>query len=176
MTNINLLPSDLGPKASVLKIAALVKKVETAALAIFCIFILLTVGYVYYLNAQLTKSNAKQAALQTSIKSLEQTEQKLFLVKDRLAKIRSVQADAGVDQEFADIGKNLIGNVGGVTFKRIDTAPGKAEIVGSAQTSAQLGTFLDLVLTNPLYKKVQLTAFSYIPASGYSFGLEVAVQ
>jgi len=176
MANINLLPSDLGPKASVLRLAALLKRLTVAALAIFCVFSVLTIAYVVFLNTQIKKVSAEGEVLQRSIKALEETEQKLFLVKDRLASIKSLTGVQTLEAGFGDFERILTSGDSGVSLTKISASPGEIRIWGATFTSRPLGDFLEEVLVNPDYKTVNLAMFAYNPATGYTFELGVSTK
>lgn len=176
MANVNLLPPDLGPKASVLRISVLLKKLVTVALFVFCFFSVLTIGYIYFLNFQVKKSNLNQEALKTSIKSLEQTEQKLFLIKDRLAKIKNLLVLETTVKEVENANQILIDSGFGVELTGVEVFPGKVSLTGNVNSSVVLGDFMDKLLHNYSYKTLKLTAFSYNPKLGYSFGFDILTK
>lgn len=176
MANINLLPSDLGPKASVLRLAALLKRLTLGALAIFCVFAGLTIAYLVFLNTRIKKVSAENEVLQRSIKALEETEQKLFLVKDRLASIKSLTGAQVLEAGFGDFERILTSGDSGVAFSKISASPGEIGIWGASLTSRPLGDFLEEVLVNPDYKTVNLATFTYNPSAGYTFELGVSTK
>lgn len=176
MVNINLLPPDLGPKASVLRLAAVLKKTIVGALTLFCFFSVLTIAYIVFLDIRIKKVGTENEVLKKSIKSLEQTEQKLFLVKDRLGIIKSLSGGQEKEAGFGGFERILTEGMSGVSLVQINALPGKIEVSGGFSLSRALGSFLEGILVNPDYKTVDLTSFSYNPVSGYSFELEVSIK
>ena len=90
MANINLLPTELKPKGQILKASKLLKKVSLVALLVFIVFAVLVFGSLIFLSTSIKSSQSNQEDLKSKVKALEQTEQRLVLVKDRLKKIAKV--------------------------------------------------------------------------------------
>lgn len=176
MANVNLLPPELGPKASVLKVVVLIKKAVTGFLFVFLILGVAAIAFTYYLNLQLKKSTNSQEALKVSIRSLEQTEQKLYLVKDRLSKIKSVLALNTSAKELETLDQITSADTSGINMTGIEVTAGKINVTGSAVSSDILGAYIDTILANPVYKTIKLAGFTYNPKSGYSFGLDIVTK
>lgn len=174
MANINLLPSDLGPKASVLRLAVLLKRIIAAGLTIFCVFSALTIAYVVFLDLQVKKVNTESEVLKKSIKALEETEQKLFLVKDRLTLIKGLTGEQAWEGDLATFERILGGASQGVILTQVSAVPNKIEVSGNSLSSRALADFWAEILVNPGYKTVNLTSFSFNPSAGYSFELGVS--
>ena len=172
MAKINLLPSDLGPKASILKLANLGKKVAVIISVSFLVFGILLVGYIVFLNVELRNSNNRQANLKNSITSLQATEQSLFLLKERIGKIRILMTKEPEDTVFGSTNSALF-NVPGVTFTHILVSADKTTVAGNSQSTSGLSSFFAGVLASETYKTIKLTTFSFNPKLGYVFGLEL---
>jgi len=174
MANINLLPPDLGPKASVLRLSASLKKLTTLALVIFCVFGTATGVYIFWLNTRIKQVQASNEVLKTTLKSLAETEQGLFLVKDRLAKIKALTGQS--DKQDPLVGfEQILGAVSpDVSLTEVKAASGELSLSGSCTSGEALGRFWQGILTNPEYKTVELENFSFNPKSGYLFELRIA--
>src|SRR4030042_2652884 len=99
MAAINLLPKDLLPSAGLIKTAKLLKNLLTLGFGIFTIVLVGLVAFFVLNSISLRSSTARQEELKNSIKALEQTEQGLVLVKDRLTKVKEVLAkDSGAEE------------------------------------------------------------------------------
>lgn len=173
MAKINLLPTDLGPKASVLKLANLGKKLAVIISLSFLIFGLLLVGYILFLNLELKSSSGRETNLKNSITSLKSTEQSLYLLKERLNKIKTL-LEKDTEGGAFETTKSL--SYPGITFTQIAVTGSKIEISASSQDSAAVGAFLNNILVNESYEDIKLTSFSLNPKLGYVFGLELVTQ
>ena len=87
---INLLPTDLSPKGPVIKLAKSLKNIAIAGFVVFIISLVSLIVFLLFISTNLSSSTARQEQLKTSIKSLEQTEQRLVMVKDRLKYTKQV--------------------------------------------------------------------------------------
>lgn len=172
MAKINLLPADLGPKASVLKLANLGKKVAVIISLSFLIFGILLGGYIIFLNLELRNSNSKQTSLKTSISSLQSTEQSLYLLKERIGKIRLLLTKEPETSVFEST-NNALFNISGINFTHILVSADKTTVSGNSQSTSALSTFFAGVLASETYKTAKLTTFSFNPKLGYVFGLEL---
>jgi Tfp pilus assembly protein PilN len=175
MTNINLLPKSLGPKGSILKLANFSQKAAVVMTAIFFIFGLFIGGYLFFLNREIKNSQSRQETLKATIKNLEQTEQKLFLLKDRIAKIKLFYSLADSQTDFQDVGSLLAGNPS-VLATKVAVTPGKVTLNGMAQGSQTFGDFLGVLVLSPNYKSINLSSFSFSPEVGYSFGFDLTTK
>ena len=175
MAKINLLPSDLGPKASVLKLANLGKKLAVIISLIFLVFGILLIGYIIFLNIELKSSGTKQAGLKNSITSLQKTEQSLYLLKERIGKIKILFTKEPESSVFEGTNNTLF-NAPGVTFTHIVASADKTTVSGNSQSTSGLSTFFASILASATYKSVKLTSFSFNPKLGYVFGMELTTK
>jgi len=168
---INLLPPDLGPNASVLRLLNLAKKAAVAIGLMFFIFGTLFVGYIVFLRIQIQASVKRAEGLKNSITALESTEQSLYLLKERIGKIKSLLAKEAQEDPLASSSSVLI-NHPGVTLAQLTTSPGKINISAGSQKTGDLNSFFEKLIPDDNYKNIKLTSFSFSPETGYSFGLE----
>ena len=176
MANINLLPSDLGPKASVTKLAGALKRITIGGLIIFCFIVFLAIGYLIYLDLESRKVAANNESLQKSIKSLEKTEQKLFLIKNRLSLIKGLKNEQALTSELDGLTQILGGPDNGLAITRVETTVGFIKTFGTSSTLQGFENFLEEVLVNPDYKTVTLKSLSFNQISGISFELEILTK
>lgn len=175
MTNINLLPKSLGPKGSILKLANFSKKAAVIVAAVFFVFGLLIGGYLFFLNREIKSSQGRQETLKATIKNLEQTEQKLFLLKDRIAKIKIFYNLEDSQTDLQSLGGLLAGSPS-ILVTKVTVIPGKITLDGTAQNSQAFGDFLGLLVLSPVYKTIDLLNFSFGPDVGYSFGFDLSTK
>lgn len=172
MVNINLLPSDLGPKASAIRIAKLIKKFFVALISLFLIYAFFVIALIIVLKVQVASSNSRQEQLKTSILSLEKTEQSLFLLKDRIGKIKTVFASSSSENNLGGVGK-ILNNSSGVLMSDVKILPGKVNLTVMSVSAAPLGDFLEKIVTGNDYQTVKVKSLSFNPSSGYLVSLEL---
>lgn len=171
MAKINLLPPDLGANASVLRLLNLAKKAAVVIGLMFFIFGTLFVGYIVFLRIQIRASAKRAEGLKSSISALSQTEQSLFLLKERVAKIQSLFSTETQENSLT-VSSDMLLNHPGITLNQAATSLGKISISGSSQTTGDIESFFERLIPDDNYKNIKLTSFSFSPETGYSFGLE----
>ena len=172
MAKINLLPIELSPSRGSVKIAATIKKTTIIVSGIFLFGVLIGVMFILLLTSQAGALSAKEKTLTQNIQSLQSTEQQLFLVKDRISKIKQVYSSPGAETSFDSLNTiltNLPPNVS-VDSVEIDTTKTKFSVL--SKDSLGMATFLNSLVTNGTYKNLTLTGFIFTPDRGYLITLE----
>lgn len=175
MAKINLLPPDLGPNASVLKFLNLAKKIAVVIGSLFFVFGLLLIGYIVFLRIQIQSSAKRSEGIKSSITALKSTEQSLYLLKERLGKIKSLLSKETYEESLAASGDILL-NHPGVSLTQVVTSQGKINISASCQSTSYLNSFFESIISNDNYKNIKLISFSYSPNMGYIFSLELNLK
>ncbi len=88
MAEINLLPVDLSPNRGSVKIGSFIKRIALILTGIILFASVLEVIFVVFLLFQIRASTTRQQVLKQNISALQSTEQKFFLIKDRIEKIQ----------------------------------------------------------------------------------------
>ena len=172
MADINLLPIDLAPSGPMNKTARRLKTLSYLALSLFLISAVVVIGYFYYLTTEIKESEGRQEVIINTIKSLENTEQKYFLLKERIGKIKNVLAMESSDNNIANA-EYLLTNLSDVVVNEIQV--GYKKINGSFvfKSSSQLSDFLEILLQNDEFQEVKIKSIQYNPKTGYSLDLEL---
>jgi len=173
MADINLLPVELAPKGSLLKSAGIIKKLVTVVFILMVLFIASGVAFAFYLNTQIAGSEKRAAAIKGSIVKLEQTEQKLFLLKDRTGKIGLILKRQAQNRETANL-ETLLGISSEIVYSNLKVSPTVSNVVVVSRTSSALSPFLENLLTRQEYPVVKLLSFSFDTTKGYVLNLEIS--
>lgn len=164
---INLLPTDLGVKSETTKVAGVLKIVTTATGIILLVLGSMAGAYIILLSTQIAASNARQEALKASIGSLEQTEQRLVLIRDRIGKARPILQDQKTTQDLVILANFVLSLPEGVTFSEAEVVSGNIEVTFTSTNSQALAALLSNVVVNDSFEKVTLNSFSFNPVAGY---------
>lgn len=175
MAKINLLPSDLGANASVLRLLSLAKKAAVVIGLMFFIFGTLFVGYIVFLRIQIQASAKRAEGLKNSITALKGTEQSLYLLKERVDKIKNLLAKETQEEPLTSSSSILMSHPG-VTLTQVTTSLGKISISAGSQKTGDLNNFFENILSDNNYKSIKLMSFSYNPVAGYIFSLELNLK
>ncbi|CAN5324951.1 hypothetical protein BH10PAT1_BH10PAT1_4270 [soil metagenome] len=174
MSEINLLPVDLSANSDSNKFAELIKKITLILGGIFLFVALLSVGIIILYSNQVQASNARQVALKKQIQSQESTEQKLFLVKDRIDKIKLAQADKNVEAAFEPLNQQLSTLPENVFVTDIQINTSKTQFSVLSKDSLGMEIFINSLVTSGLYTNLTLNNFFFSPDSGYTITLTVS--
>lgn len=171
MVTINLLPKDLTPKESLVKLANTLKRASIIGFIALIVLALALLGGFAVLSRQLTTSSDDQSSLKSKIVALETTEQRLVLVKDRLERIDHVFAIDTASDEIEQLDKLTDLLPEGVTLLEVTLSPASSMVNISATSSKTLSQFLAILLGSNIYTKVTLNSLSFNYLSGYSVSL-----
>lgn len=167
MAAINLLPTELLPTAGLLRTARLLRTVLTVGFGIFVVAALGLVAFFSVNALSLRSSNARQEELTNSIKSFEQTEQGLVLVKDRLTKVNEVEGKENADNEIDSLSA-LFGKVpSGVSLTQAVISKDELDTTFVIGNSSVLGQFMANLIATEGFTKIDLLSFSFNPSVGY---------
>lgn len=170
---VNLLPTELLEKKGPYKLAESLKNIAIAGFAIFFAFLFGAFAYTLILSAQTRSSETKQNQLKQTIIALEETEQKMVLVKDRIGKANKIYSKSDIStsvENFELINANLSSNVFLMEAKIDDK---KTEGSYSISSSLGLVRFMSNLLVSDLYSKITMKSFSFTPTFGYMVSLEM---
>jgi len=168
MPSINLLPRDLAPKASFIKASGAIRKLTTLGVIALLVSLGVSIGLFLIISNRLKVSTARKEQLEQNIKALQATEQKLVLIKDRLAFASDVLArPSGVEEAKAI--QELVGVFPeGVGVKAIDIKPDLTSASFQTQDSLVLTQMMATIVSSGIYKKVDLMGINFIPATGFT--------
>jgi len=172
MPKINLLPSDLTPKKSVLRIGEILTKVIYTGIAIFLVFVLTLLGIFLVDYTKIKNLNSQKDALAESVQKYQQTEQQIVLAKDRMNKISEIWKVQNTTKNL-EVFENFISLISSdISLKEADLSSSKSEITVESKSSSGVATFMGNLVTSDLYKTIRLTNFSFNPSYGYRISFE----
>lgn len=169
---INLLPPEFLPEKGIIKLANLLKTLSFILLPLLILSSLASIALLFYLNKQLADEKSNVEKLKLNISLLSENEQKLFLIKDRLTKIKSLSKSeteenlAKIDQLISSAPRQFIYSGG-----EIDKLG--AKITGTAGDSLALSEFLTGLEVDADFKQIVIKNLNLAPGVGYSIGLDL---
>ncbi len=169
---INLLPVELGRGKEAIKAASLLNRISMIIGGIFLVLGIIGIIYLVALQSQITNLIKDNSQKQTQIRSLEQTEQKLVLIKDRADKIKDVLAAKSAYDTASSVSNILSGLLTDVSLEEANIAPIQVRFSVTSQSSLGMVAFLNRVGAATNFKQVVLKNFGFRPISGYSITIE----
>lgn len=100
MGRINLLPDSFKIKPSTVKTSELLKKIYIVLFVLIFISVATSIGLFYMYNSKIKDAETRKQSVITQIKALEETEQRLILVKDRLEKVEQISKASSAEKEL----------------------------------------------------------------------------
>src|SRR3972149_6088548 len=168
MTQINLLPTDLAPRPKIIRASLVVKQILTVGFILFIILAVAVSIFYYLYSRDLKLSQTKVAEIKGNIKSLEVTEQRLLLVKDRLDKAKLV---LGMDSTFDEIeaASTLFSSLPEEeTLSSAQFEVDKSKMLLTSPNTTTLNGVIASVISSGVYKYVDMTSFSFTPETGFN--------
>lgn len=172
MPAINLLPTDLSPKSSIARASQIIKNASIVGLVLVIVSAVGIIAYLTINSFQIRNSNAQQDQLKAGIKSLEQTEQRLVLTKDRLKYAEEVKGKETAVGALEDLSILVSRLPEGANIRETQISATKTELSLLAESSSVLTQVLAYLVTTDYYEKVKLTSFAFNISSGYVVGVE----
>ena len=173
MQAINLLPKDLIPKKSILKLSGTIKRISMIGYSLLLVTVVVGIGVVIMLSRQINLSKSRQEGLIAKITSYEQTEQQLVLIKDRLNKADKVLTTNSALPEIEVFSQLLQLFPGGVSLDQTGITSNGTQINLAVQSSSALVELFASLLSSKLYQSVELNSFSYDSLNGYRISLSL---
>ena len=165
---INFIPSDMAVPAKSVKLAKIVDKFSTLGVILLILSIISVVFMFIIFTNEFKNVDNSVKSLTNEISSLEESEQKLILVKDRLEKISYIQTLASAEKDitqFKDLTEKL-SFASGSGFTQVDIGSSKTETSLTLNNSNSLASFID-TLSKLEYKKIILSSLGYDLSSGF---------
>jgi hypothetical protein len=168
---INLLPADYsltGPAGQIVKFA---RPLSVILLLLFLVTTIGMGGFFLLSSMSLRSLTAGNDNLKGQVQAQNAAQQQIVLLKDRIAKIKTVQGIPTATKNLIGFDP-LLGLVTGnslVSELGVDTQKITASIV--FKSNSELTNFLRSINSNTLYSSVSLATFNFSPAMGYQVSL-----
>jgi len=172
MPAINLLPTDLSPKSSIAKASQIIKNASIVGLVLVIISAAGIIAFLIITSFQIRNSNTHQDQLKAGIKSLEQTEQRLVLTKDRLKYAEEVLGKETAVGAIEDLSLLASGLPEEANIRETQISATKTELSLIVGNSSALTQILASLMATDYYEKIKLTSFAFNINTGYVVSVE----
>ena len=174
MASINLLPSQLVLKGRDKVLVEGLKKFVFIGFIILIATSLIIAAYLIYLSLRIRSSVGSEEVLKSEVSSLQQTEQGLFLIKDRITRIKSIYAKESVDGQIAKLTGFIQGASADFRISEIQISAQRVNLSVIFPSSGEFGLFYKSLINANLYPNVTLKALSFNPSLGYIVSFELS--
>lgn len=167
---INLVPEDLRVSPKTFQYASFLTKISTVVVILLLLVIVSLGGLFFYFSSQVKTATAAVDSLKQEVVSLESSEQKLVLIKDRLTKVSELKNTLSAGDEIEDFQtlKNLITNPDEARIVDVNIEKGKVETSFFTSSSSALSSFLEGLTNSSGFKSVMLSSLGYNKVTGYA--------
>jgi len=172
MSKINLLPPDLSPKRSFLRLVDILTKVLYVVVAVFLISILTFLGIFIIGNTKIKTLNTQKDILSKEINEYQKMEQQVVLAKDRMTKIKDIWKLQGIKKPLESFEELSINLSEGVLIKDAKISSAKSEVTTEVFSSLSVSKFMVYLVSSNLYKTIRLKNFSFNPNYGFRITFE----
>lgn len=167
---INLLPTELKVSGGLSRILSVSRILGVISLAVFLVFGLGLGVFFVISSVQLNSLNSGNDALKSQVTSLKTSEAQLVVLKDRIAKIKTVQKIPTAVKNLVDFDP-LVSSFSSSTVSEVDVDANKIATSINFRSNSDLASFVKAISLAPIFRSVTFSSFSFSPAGGYLIGL-----
>ena len=167
MNDINLLPEELKPSRSVIKFSSGLNKIALLGVTTLLIVLVLAVSVYFFFSYMLSTSYKNQESLHGQIKAMEKTEQRLVLLKDRMAKIAVVYKEPKANDEVERLDSLTPMFPQGILVEGVSMEENDLKVAVSSPVLDNISKYIASVVTSGKFKKINLVSLAFDPGKGY---------
>lgn len=174
MAKINLVPTRVSPESTSTKIANSLTRINIWGFLFLVIVASILLIYFLFISLSLSQSKSHQQTLIASIKSQEDSETKLTLLKDRGEKLKIVyEQDTALSQidKYEGTSSDFSSEI---SIKSATLAKGRSDLDLNSTSPFGFRQIIQNFSLRNLYNKVVLNTLNFSPNSGYSIGISTS--
>lgn len=171
---VNLLPKELRPRKYIVRISKVLTNISLIALLVFIISAITVTSVYFLISSRLRTTQEKHEELITQIKALEETEQKIVLIKDRLEKVNEMRSKPAASEKI-DILEDVLNISDGIAaVNGSNLTESDANLLISVDGSLNLTKLLSGLLIAGGFDRIEMLSFNFNSNHGYlmEFGFE----
>lgn len=166
--NLNLLPPELSVSKNLKSLLKTVRALGVIGIVLFLIFSV-SLGIFFVISTiSLNSLNANVAKLKSQVVTQQKSEQLMILLRDRVAKIVSVQKLPNSLPNLVRIWPFLSDLSENTVINQMAIGTGSVALSVNLSTNSDMTKFIKSFQTSDVFKTVNLASFNLSPATGYS--------
>lgn len=172
VNNLNLLPPELSVSKDLNALLKTLRALGVIAIAAFFIFGI-GVGVFFIISTiSLNGINANVVRLTSQVSAQQKSEQQIFLVKDRIAKIVTIQKFPDSLPNLVAIDTFLSSLSENSSVNEISIDPAAVTLSVNIKTNSDLSTFLESLQSSGVFQSIIITSFNLNTANGYALEIK----
>lgn len=172
MTKINLLPPELTPNRSMVRLTNIITKMSYVMVIVLLITVITMFGIFITNSFKIKSLNNQQKKLVEEVKKYEQTEQQITLAKERIITIKDIWSQKNVSKSLDSVERLLSYVDTNIVIQNLLLSSTKNEISFDSVSTDSVSKFLGNVMVSDIYEKIVLKSFSFNPRVGYKISFE----
>lgn len=168
---LNLLPEEFLLKGPLGRAVKFVRPLTITLLALFLIMALGMGAFFIFSSFSLKNLQSSNDTLTNQIQVQAAAQQQIVLLKDRLAKIKTVQSIPTATKNLVTIEPILSALSGSSLISELDIDSQKTTTSVVFKSNSDLTNFVKSLQTNTAFSLISIGSFNYSPATGYQLGL-----
>lgn len=172
VNNLNLLPPELSVSKDLNGLLKTLRALGVIAIAAFLIFGIGVAAFFIISTISLNGINANVVRLTGQVSAQQKSEQQIFLVKDRIAKIITIQQFPDSLPNLAAIDTFLSSLSENSSVNEISIDPAAVTLSVNLKTNSDLSTFLESLQSSGVFQSIIITSFNLNTASGYALEIK----
>lgn len=164
--NLNLLPQEYSVKSGLGAYARLARTLTIILSTFFSVFVLGAIAFFLVSSYTLRQTTAEIEILKSQIKSRQDTELRLALLKDRLAKVKIALSQGSTYRTIEKI-EPLLNNLSDASVGELNIDSQKIEASVAFSSFLGLSNFFQNLYSMDSFKSIVMTSFGYNPITGY---------
>jgi Tfp pilus assembly protein PilN len=167
MSDINLLPVTTKNQNGTTRIASAAKKIGIIASVVIFLIVLVVAGIYgfFYVNGTVTTSSI--TTVEDQIKAQEVTEQKIVLLRDRVAKASNIINNQTSDNNINAFNDILSHVPEGVSLQEVKVLPAEMTVIIEADQSRQITEFIRILTESGKYAQIETTSMDFSSKDRY---------
>ena len=173
---VNLLPEALTVKKGTAAVAKILRSISVVSLVIAIVLGLGLLGFFIVSSFELRSVQTNVESLKNQIKSQETTEQRMVLLKDRLAKIKLVSAIPSSSKALTSISPVLQTLPADASLGELAIDSQRIDSSFSFRNSVSLSSFFGNLKSFGAFPVITLASFGFNPSSGFLAGIRFEIK
>jgi hypothetical protein len=175
MPKINFLPPDLVPKSLTVKAAKVINRVVIIGFALFICTALVFIALFFLNMSNLANLTQKKNQALAVVKNYQAAEQSLYLIRDRLGKIKTVQSLPTSIEAINAISPILDQLPGSLTMTDASFAPTISSLTFQTVDPTAVSQLMATVIGVKSFSTISLKSFSYNETAGYKIEFDLTI-
>ncbi len=168
---LNLIPQELLISKSLNGILKTLRALNVILSVAFLIFAVGVGAFFIISKYSLTSVEKTLDQLKTQVLAQQSSEQRLILLKDRLAKISMVHKLPSVLDSITKVNSVIADLSGASLISEMDIGSNKIDLSMTIESNDDLTRLMTNIKNTKLFKTIVLSSFGYSPLSGYVLGV-----